>query len=132
MSQVGELMTSSNAFSGFSHLRAPGGAAADYVSTSSSLPLARPFQKLILTSANENVTSSVVSLQSCNIILCDFSHTLLVLREYWDSHQSYICLQIRAGICAVPMADAMANGKVNCCNFIGHSRGVWRHQPGVQ
>ena len=37
----------------FCHSRAPGGAAADYVSTSSSLPLARPFLKLLLTPAKD-------------------------------------------------------------------------------
>ena len=43
---TGELKTSSNAFSGLSHPRAPGGAAADYVSTSSSLPLAHQPMKM--------------------------------------------------------------------------------------
>ena len=30
---------------------------------------------------------------------------------YWDSHQSCVRLQIRAGVCAVPMADAVVTAK---------------------
>jgi len=57
-------------------------------------------------------TRSVVSLQPCDIILDDFSQTLLVLHAmvrmkvghllYWDIHQSCICLQIGSGVCVVP------------------------------
>ena len=37
---------------------------------------------------------------------------------YWDSHQLYICLHIRVGICTVATADAVPTGKVSCYNCI--------------
>ena len=38
---------------------------------------------------------------------------------HWDSHQSCV-LQTVAHICTVPMANAIATGKVCCYNFIVH------------
>ena len=37
---------------------------------------------------------------------------------YWDSHQSCIRLQIRADICTVLTACAVATSEVNCYNCI--------------
>ena len=37
-------------------------------------------------------------------------------KNYWDSHQSCISLQITAGICTVRTADAVATCQVSCCN----------------
>jgi len=37
---------------------------------------------------------------------------------YWDSHQMCIRLQIGAGICAVPTADAVVTGEVSCHNCV--------------
>ena len=48
---------------------------------------------------------------------------------YLDSHQSWISLQIGAGVCVVPTADAVACGKVSCYNFIiktAHFDNLWR------
>ena len=42
--------------------------------------------------------------------------------SYSDSHQSCIGLQIRAGIRAIPMADAVATGEVNCCSYMCNSQ----------
>ena len=73
-------------------------------------------------------TRSVVGFRSSNIIVVDLSHTLLVFHTmfrigcdwliiHWDD-QSCIRLQIEAGICAVPTADAVATGEVYCYNCI--------------
>jgi len=44
---------------------------------------------------------------------------------YWDSHQSYIRLQIfGAGISSVPMSDAVATGEVNCYNCLVRFRSL--------
>ena len=63
---------------------------------------------------------NVVDLQSCDIILCDFSQNVYYVNGslYWDSHLLSICLQIRAGICAVLTADAVVTGEVKCYNFV--------------
>ena len=43
---------------------------------------------------------------------------------YWTFHQSCIRLQIGAGICAVPTADAVVTGEVSCYNCIVRLRSV--------
>ena len=45
---------------------------------------------------------------------------------YRESHQSCICLQIGAGIYAVPTADAVATGEVNCINYVVELRSLPR------
>ena len=61
------------------HLYVPGVAAADYISTCLHYPSTSICKTPLLTSANKITYKEVVSLQSCDIILGVFSHTLVVL-----------------------------------------------------
>ena len=70
---------------------------------------------------NSSLTMSAIGLRSYDIILGDFSHTLLCLcymqcLGYWDSHKSRKCLWV--SIFAVPTADPVATGEVSCYSVI--------------
>ena len=68
---------------------------------------------------------------SCYISCGDLSHTRLVLGAmirkslYWDTRYYVVVYQSSNwdGICAVPRADAVATGEINCQNFIVQSQG---------
>ena len=59
----------------------PGVTTADFVSTCYSITATFFCETPLLISANETALRNVVSLRSCNIILCHFIHTLLVLMQ---------------------------------------------------
>jgi len=80
----------------------------------------------------KTLTMSVVGLRACNVILGDFSHTLLALYAVfgvykqilehskpsnwlcdWNSQQLFIHLQIGTGICAFLKGEAGTVGEVN-------------------
>ena len=64
---------------------------------------------------------------SCDAILGDFIHTLHVLHVMYRmriGHYKANPTSRGAGICAVPMADAVATGEINCCNFIVRHRSL--------
>ena len=64
----------------------------------------------------------------CDIILGDFSHMVPMLHamfRMWMRHWIGIPtshLQFTVGICAVPMADAVAIGEVSCYNVLDRIR----------
>ena len=114
------------------HPRVPMVAVADYVSTSFSLLLAHPFQTFLFQRQPMNLPPwSVVRLWyiKCWVIWATHNSSYMQCLGqkwviYWGSHQSCICLQIGVDICAVPTADTVATGEVNCYNCIVQLRAL--------